>query len=344
LTGIDLPRDTVIGNTVLPRGGIATVESIAVSLAMAGGRPEYLPVLIAAIEAVTDPTFKFQATNSTTCSVVPAFIVNGPIARQIRLGSGYGLLSTDPQHPAGGVLGRALRLISQDLGGCIPGVGSMAIFGGMKSTYPVFAEDEQGLPKGWTSLAEDRGFKRGQNVVTTAPVSSMVNVNMTFLFGTKETNDRSLMFYAKAICIPNKNAYEADLPEGWASPDLAGGVALLPRGFIASLVETSGYSKLDIKRFLWENSKVPWAEVLTTGEDKWALKAGYTAGQAIPLTAKPEQMTLVVAGGDQSGHSYWMQVGRGGNMVVSREMKLPKNWDALLKQAQKDLGPVPLVR
>jgi hypothetical protein len=242
------------------------------------------------------------------------------------------------------VLGRALRLISQNLGGGIPGVGSMAIFGGMKSTYPVFAEDEEGLAKGWKSLAEDRGFKRGQNVVTTSPVSSMVNVNMTFLFGTKETNDRSLMFYAKAIGIPNKNAYEADLPEGWASPDLAGGVALLPRGFIASLVETSGYSKLDIKRFLWENSKVPWAEVLTTEGDKWAIKAGYAAGQAIPLTARPEQMTLVVAGGDQSGHSYWMQVGRGANMIVSREIKLPKNWDALLTQAQTDLGPVPLVR
>ena len=344
LTGTDLPRDTVIGNTVLPRGGIATVESIAVSLAMAGGRPEYLPLLIAAIEAVTDPTFKFQATNSTTCSVVPAFIVDGPIARQIRLGSGYGLLSTDPQHPAGGVLGRALRLISQDLGGGIPGVGSMAVFGGLKSTYPVFAEDEEGLPKGWTSLAEDRGFKRGQNVVTTSPVSSMVNVNMTYLFGTKETNDRSLMFYAKAIGIPNTNAYEADLPDGWTKPNLAGGVALLPRGFIASLVETSGYSKMDIKRFLWENSKVPWAEVLTTAQDKWAIKAGYTAGEAIPLTARPEQMTLVVAGGDQSGHSYWMQVGRGGNTVVSREIKLPKNWDALLKQAQTDLGPIPLVR
>ena len=116
LTGTDLPRDTVIGNTVLPRGGIATVESIAVSLAMAGGRPEYLPVLIASIEAVTDPTFKFQATNSTTCSVVPAFIVDGPIARQIRLGSGYGLLSTDPQHPAGGVLGRGSETYLAELG------------------------------------------------------------------------------------------------------------------------------------------------------------------------------------------------------------------------------------
>ncbi len=61
----------------------------------------------------------------------------------------------------------------------------------------------------------------------------------------------------------------------------------------------------------------------------------------MPMSAKPEHLTLVVAGGDQSGHGYWMQVGHSGYMMVSQEVTLPKNWDALLKQAETDLGPAP---
>ena len=147
LTGTDMPRDTVIGK-VLPRGGIATVETVAVALAMAGGRPEYLPVLIAGVQAVTNPDFGFQATNSTTCAVVPALIVNGPIAKQIRLSSGYGMMGPDPMHPAAQIIGRALRLVQQDPGGAVPGVSTMALYGGLRSTDAILAEDEEGIPKG----------------------------------------------------------------------------------------------------------------------------------------------------------------------------------------------------
>ena len=71
LSGTALSPDTVIGK-ILPRGRIATVETLAVNLAMTGGRPEYLPVLIAAIEAMIDPVVEHQVFNATTCSVYPA--------------------------------------------------------------------------------------------------------------------------------------------------------------------------------------------------------------------------------------------------------------------------------
>jgi hypothetical protein len=64
LTGTDLSRDKVIGK-IMPRGGIATVETLAVSLAIAGGRPEYLPVLIASVEAIMDPDFELERWPST---------------------------------------------------------------------------------------------------------------------------------------------------------------------------------------------------------------------------------------------------------------------------------------
>jgi hypothetical protein len=343
LTGTDLPRDTVIAKTVMPRGGIATVESLAVELAMAGARPEYLPIVIAGVQAIsgTGPTdFGFQAANSTTCSVVPAFIVNGPIALQIRLGSGYGMLGPDPVHPAGVAIGRTMRLIAQDLGGAIPGIGTMAIYGGFRTSYPVFAEDEEGLPNGWNSLAVDRGFKKEQNVVTATPVSSETNI--LWGFGTKETNDQALMMLAKTMGTPNRNSWIASA-EVFTSTNHSTGIAFIPRGTAAALKDVSGYSKMDVKTFLWKNSMLPWATAVATGLTGNVKNYGLTEGQDIPITPKPDQITVVVAGGDQSGHGYWMQEGHSNYTVVSTEIQLPKNWDALLKQAVTDLGPLPPV-
>jgi hypothetical protein len=109
LKGTDQPCDQVIGK-VMPQGGIATVETLAVSLAMAGGRPEYLPVLIASMEAILDPGLEHDKFQATSGSTFPVVIVNGPMAQQIRLNAGFGLLGPDPRHPAGASIGRALRL------------------------------------------------------------------------------------------------------------------------------------------------------------------------------------------------------------------------------------------
>src|SRR5450759_4534416 len=127
--GTDLPRDRLLGK-LLPKGGYATVESVAVAAAMAGCRPEYLPVLIAAVEATLDPRVYHQHMQSTTGNAHPAVIVNGPVARQIRVNSGYGCLGPSSVYPAGAAIGRALRLLLMNVGGAIPGTGSMAIHGG----------------------------------------------------------------------------------------------------------------------------------------------------------------------------------------------------------------------
>ncbi|MDP1717675.1 MAG: hypothetical protein Q8L40_06330, partial [Burkholderiales bacterium] len=123
------------------------VESCAIALAMAGGRPEYLPVLLAAVEACFDPTTNFEQLQAASGGAFPVIIVNGPIAKQIRLNSGFGCLGPDPQRPAGASIGRALRLMQQNLGGALPGTGTMANYGGVRATNVVFAEDEDGLPR-----------------------------------------------------------------------------------------------------------------------------------------------------------------------------------------------------
>src|SRR5689334_625219 len=96
LRGTVFPRDHVIGKFP-PRGGITTVETCAIALAMAGGRPEYLPVLIAAVEAILDPATNSSLLQATSASVFPVVIVNGPVSKQIRLSSGFGCMGPDPQ-------------------------------------------------------------------------------------------------------------------------------------------------------------------------------------------------------------------------------------------------------
>jgi len=345
MTGTDLAPDTVIAKTVDPRGGIADVTSIAIALAMAGWRPEYLPVLIAAVQDISDPAWGLKSLNPTTNSNIPVVIVNGPIARQIRLGSGYGILGPDPLHPAGEVIGRAIRYIQQDLGGAIPGIGTMAIYGGMRATNAVFAEDEEGLPKNWNSLAVDRGFAKTDNVVTVNSVSGMNNSTMgaTIPYGTKPRNDQILLMVGKFMSMPYPNTWSS--PSTWADPNRTAGMVLLPRGFADSLVTVNGYSKMDVKTYLWNKSKLPWSVAVETGQDTYAGQLAalkLPTGQDVPLTSKPEQLTVVVAGGDQSGHNYWMQPSNT-SIMLSTKTQLPKNWDALLKQAETDLGPAPAV-
>jgi hypothetical protein len=100
-----------------------------------------------------------------------------------------------------------------------------------------------------------------------------------------------------------------------------------------------GWNKEKVKAFLWENSKIPWSEILKVGRTRFAKEeVGISEGQPLTLS----QPIVVVAGGDQSGHGYWMQVGKK-SMVVSREIKLPgkAKWDELLRQAEQNLGPIP---
>ena len=340
LTGTDLSRDTVIGK-IGPRGGIITVESVAVVLAMAGGRPEYMPVLVAATQAIVDPKLGIERLNATTNSVYPAVIVNGPIAKSIRLSYGYGLLGPDPQHPAGGPIGRAIRLLLQDPGGGIPGIGTMAIFGGMRQTNAVFAEDEEGLPKGWKSLAEERGFPKGANVVTVIPVASENNVllgaaDVTSAADTVKAELYDITTYMRSA---NGNLF-SDVRKTPPDPDWETGIVLIGRGLADGLANV-GWTKQSVKQFLWDNSKIPWSDLVKAGMTKSAQTSTGISGQDVPVTPTPDHIKLIVTGGVQSGHAYWMQVGSCQYRVASQEIKLPAKWNNLIKAAEADLSVSP---
>ena len=176
LGGAAQPRGRKLG-TFPPRGGVTTIESCAIALAMAGGRPEYLPVLVAAVEAFLDPQSGSEALQAASGSAFPVVIVNGPIGAGIRLNAGFGCLGPDPQRPAGASIGRALRLLQQNLGGALPGVGTMANYGGLRYTNVIFAEDEASLPVGWAPHGTERhGFPPGISSISLAFANGATNI------------------------------------------------------------------------------------------------------------------------------------------------------------------------
>lgn len=332
LTGSGLAADTILGK-ILPRGGIATVRSVAIAAAMAGARPEYMPVLLAAVQAMLEPLFYHQGFNSTTNSAFPMVIVNGPIAKQIRLNSGYGCLGPDPQHPAGASIGRAIRLILMCMGGAVPGQGTMSIYGGPgRYTNVVVAEDEDGSAPGWEPLCVDRGFARGANTVTLLPVNSAINVSGYIPLNQDEALV-ALSCFADYMHIPNSNYWFRSYTETGAP-----GVFLLPRGTVKAFSDL-GWTKEKVKIFLWENSRFTPNLWLKQGLDEKVMGGGIAQEDVqwpMPICKKPDNIMLAIAGGAQSGHGYYL--GGYGPAVMSKEIEVPNNFGRLIREAEEGLG------
>ena len=333
LRGTDEPRETVVGK-LMPRGGVVTIEVAAVALAMAGGRPEYLPVLLAALQAILDPALEHDGWQATSSSTFPVVIVNGPVATQIGLNSGFGLLGPDPRHPAGAAIGRALRLLQQNVGGALPGTGTMAMFGAMRYTNAVFAEDEAGLPEGWAPFnAERMGCEPGTNSVAVNVASGAVNIIRRGVGGETLQDEarQSLLRIATYMKSHNANCLHAHR-EG--TP----GILLMSRT-VARQLAAAGWTKRSIQSFLWEHSRIPRSELEATGMTAWMERYDALApGESLwPITSRPENIAIVVAGGSHPTHAFWMQTSIARTMTGA-PVKLPAAWDALIAERREALG------
>ncbi len=161
LGGTTRPSDEVVA-LIPPNLVEGTVEKVAVNAVMAGCRPEYLPVVLAALEAICTDEFNMHGVLATTMSVGPILVVNGPIAAAIGMNSGINVLGHGNR--ANSSIGRAVQLVLRNVGGGAPGGIDRATLGHMGKQGICFAEDEAGSP--WNSLAEERGFDRSQSTVT----------------------------------------------------------------------------------------------------------------------------------------------------------------------------------
>jgi hypothetical protein len=161
LAGTTRRPDEIVGH-VPPDLSPCTVEKVAINAVMAGCNPDYLPVVLAALEAALEPIATMHGLLCTTCSGGPILIVNGPITRAIGMNSGINALGQGNR--ANATIGRALQLIVRNVGGGRPGELSRSTLGGPHKYTFCFAEDESDIA--WMPLAAARGFPRGSNTVT----------------------------------------------------------------------------------------------------------------------------------------------------------------------------------
>lgn len=285
LAAVDTKPDSVVAR-VDPRSAAATVERIAINAVMAGCLPEYLPVLIAAVEAVCDPSFNLHGIQATTNPVAPLLIVNGPIRHAIGINSGRNALG--PGARANATIGRALRLILLNIGGAIPGVVDKAILG-MPGKYTFcVGENEEESP--WEPLHLERGFRREESTVTA--VGAQGTNNVLCLSGAAEA---TLLLAADALATMGHN----NVLIGKGNP-----VVFFTPGHARIFREQGFSTKQSVKEFLFEHSQIPAdrfppQEVLPTHPmAERALRNG-----KVCVARRQEDILVVVAGGPEPYHT-----------------------------------------
>ncbi|HZD24961.1 MAG TPA: hypothetical protein VE631_01775, partial [Alphaproteobacteria bacterium] len=274
-----LPGATVLGE-VEPLRGLATVEKVAVNAIMAGCEPAYLPVVIAALQAMLEPAFNMRGVQTTDENVAPVLIVNGPIARRLQINDSFGCLG--PGWQANAAIGRAVRLAMSNIGGGWAGVTSFAGLGQPARYSLCFAENEAQSP--WPPLHVEAGQPVEASTVTVMRAESMINVTGGL---------------AELASVMGSAASAFSLLHG-------GKVAAVVAPATAAALAAEGWSKQDVRRHLWQHGRIPvaewqslWVYRNVIREDRWPdwVQEAVASG-AIPAVERPDDIVVVVAGGD----------------------------------------------
>ncbi len=302
------PKD-VIG-TVPPKNGIATVEKVAVNAVMAGARPEYLPVIIAAMEALTDKRFDLFHMQTSTGSFSLMIQLNGPIAKEIDMQSGIGFLGYGWR--ANNTIGHALRLCLINLGHVWPGENDMALIGRVSPhTFFTYAENEALSP--WEPFHVSAGFKPEDSCVTVATMNGFSNTGSITAFGGGAvlTWDVASVFKRMFDFIKHDRAFMTLWKKGAAISSPRRNSFFIPPELAIEL-NRLGYTKKKLQQYFYEQTSIPY-EQLSPKEIaavKRRIEAGEIAadripvfkealkpGGKVPLLDRPEDNDFIVAGG-----------------------------------------------
>jgi peroxiredoxin len=307
------PREVVA--TLPPNMGPATVEKIAANAVMAGCRPEYLPVVLAAIEAVAAPEFNAHGIMSTTWGATPVIVVNGPIRE--RIGMNMKMMALGYGNRANATIGRAVKLALRNLGGAKPGDIERSTLGAIGKFTTCFAEWEERSP--WAPLHVERGFKKEESVVTVFGLEA----------GSRQIADQTSRS-ARALCASLALGLEACWhPKARA----AGEILLIISPEHADTIWRDKWSKEQVRARIQEVTSRPIRELLAsedTGEGIPLRALGLTnptpdqLEQRIPKFRKPENINMIVAGGEAGKFSAvfagWVS-GPMGSSSVSRKIE-----------------------
>ena len=281
----------------------ATAGDIAICAVMAGCKAEYLPVLIAAVEALSDMNFNLVGIATTTGSAAPLYIINGPITERIGLNAGGNALGAG--HRANATIGRAMTLILQNIGGAKPGEVDMATLGQPAKYACCFGENIAESP--WTPLHVERGFAEDASVVTVVGIAGTVEVND----GDSQNAGDLAQTFAQSMLIAGVSGGSGLL--GGGEP-----LCILPPEW-AALFHQDGYSKQQTKSAIWERA------ILSVDKLAPAMRARRMASDpsadVIRIAEKPDDLMIVVAGGVGRKAAYAPTWG-GTTKAISREIKV----------------------
>jgi len=304
LRGSDLGPDTVLA-LLDPMQGQVTVEKIAVNAVMAGCKPEYMPVLIAAVEALANPASGLKGFATTTSPDAPLLILTGPIIRDIDLNAGTNSMGRGRQ--ANSTIGRAIQLIISNIGGSWPGVTDMSTLGNPAEYGWVVAENSAANP--WTSLNEDLGMPQNASVATVIAAEGIRGIL---------ASGRSPDAYLKLVAA-HMGGLVAQRPQ-WTV------VVLIIAQDTAAMLAREGWTKDSIRATLLKHCN---SGLLPPD-------AGTTQNAATPIAAAAQgsrfsidQFLILVAGGPGEKSMLipgWFEASR----AVSKEIRLPGNWEQLI--------------
>lgn len=297
-------HDEVVCN-LAPRNGEATIGRIAANAVMAGCRPEDFAIVVTAVEAVAAPELNLNGIQSTTHPTAIMILLNGPVAAKLGVATGPNCLGQGAR--ANMAIGRALRLSLLNIGGGTPGEGDRATQGTPAKIAYCLAENELESP--WPPYHVEHGFSPDDSVVTVIACEGPHNIQDHFSIGGLGV----LTTVAGALGQAGSN----NIMSSSGFPVVAFG----PEH--AHQVAVSGYSKADVKQFLWENGRFPLARLSAewTADGKIAERAQTLTGQRdyAPVTSKAENLQVIVAGGPGK-HSCWMPTFGGDTKPVMRRL------------------------
>ncbi len=330
----DRPADDLI-SVLLPDKRKATVWSVAVNGVMAGCRPEYMPVLVAMVEAMAEPAFGQEDLGHSPGTEV-LITLNGPIIKDLGFNYEQGALRVGFQ--ANTSTGRFWRLYLRNVAGFLPHKTDKATFGG--TWRVVLAENEDAVARiDWPPMSVDQGFKAGDNVVT---ISSCASVDWISSVGA-----------ATAEEILNKLAARIVDTQIFLFGMGFGGQGVRPQLLISPcLVEAiakGGYSKKKMRQYLYEYATFPAKrfEQLRPGPEFGSLCDAVKKGKLpkrycestdpnrlVPIVWSPDDFLITVSGDPGRDNCFiCAQYGHQG-YPVSKKIELPAKWKKLLKEAK----------
>jgi hypothetical protein len=329
----DRSPDEVIG-PLLPENREATVWNVAVNGVMAGCRPEYMPVLVAIVEAIADPEFRIMDGGSTP-GWEPLVILNGPIIKQLGFHYGSGNMRVGIQ--ANTSVGRFLRLYMRNVAGLRVTADIGTDKGSIAQTFNVvMAENEDACAElGWEPFSVERGFQPGENVVTVQSVAYLTPPIYTAGSQLRDHADEIVDIFGGSC-------------SHWAHMGLNRFFPLLLVGpNVAEVLAREGWSKDNLRQYLIENSKMPAGKMqedayhisvrildlrerVEQGELPKEFAESADPNRFVPvfLQSDDDHKIGIVVGGDpgrNQSKGYVQNHGQG--PPVSKRIELPANWE-----------------